>query len=187
MTQQQKEAGLKAFHYDLVIHAEDAAQADRVMVERVNYDEDLSEYGVGNYTIDADPAGGRELAPVEVDEKEAGAGEEASLAAAISTEGEATSVNAEQYFTILRINRALNGGYRLPAARLVSVGTDQTALELIYNSNTQLYSTDVRVRLDDDGALHSMDMLTGGTWIEAEGGTLHQLVVDALAAAPSES
>jgi hypothetical protein len=58
---------LKPFRYDLVIFAENAQQADRVMVERVGFDEDLSEYGVGEYRIDAEPAGGRELDPVEVD------------------------------------------------------------------------------------------------------------------------
>lgn len=60
-------AELKAFHYDLVIHAENAQQADRVMVERVGFDEDLREYGVGEYRIDADPVDGRELDPVEVE------------------------------------------------------------------------------------------------------------------------
>jgi hypothetical protein len=58
---------LKEFHYDLVIHAENAQQADRVMVERVGFEEDLREQGVGDYRIDANPAGGRELDPIEVD------------------------------------------------------------------------------------------------------------------------
>ena len=73
MTQHQESAPhmmvgeLKAFHYDLVIHAENAQQADRVMVERVGFDEDLSEYGVGEYRIDADPVDGRQADPIEVD------------------------------------------------------------------------------------------------------------------------
>lgn len=57
---------LKPFHYDLVIFAEDAKQADRVMVERVGFEEDLREYGVGEYSIDANPVDGRELDPLEV-------------------------------------------------------------------------------------------------------------------------
>lgn len=60
---------LKEFRYDLVIHAENAEQADRVMVERVGFDEDLSKYGVGDYRIDANPAGGRELKPTVVDDE----------------------------------------------------------------------------------------------------------------------
>lgn len=59
-------AELKAFHYDLVIHAENAQQADRVMVERVGFDEDLREHGVPQYSIDANPVGGRDLDPIEV-------------------------------------------------------------------------------------------------------------------------
>jgi hypothetical protein len=62
---------LKAFHYDLVIFAEDSQQADRVMIERTGYEEDLREYGVGEYRIDANPADGREADPIEV---ETGAG-----------------------------------------------------------------------------------------------------------------
>lgn len=57
---------LKAFHYDMVIFAEDHHQADRVLVERVGYDEDLREYGVTDYSIDADPVDGREPEPIEV-------------------------------------------------------------------------------------------------------------------------
>lgn len=60
-------AELKAFHYDLVIFAKDHRQADRVMVERVGYDEDLREYGVEEYTIDADPADGRTPEPIEAE------------------------------------------------------------------------------------------------------------------------
>lgn len=60
---------LKPFRYDLVIWAENAEQADRVMVERVGFEEDLSEQGVGEYRIDADPAGGRELKPTVVDDE----------------------------------------------------------------------------------------------------------------------
>ena len=59
---------LKEFRYDLVIWAEDQQEADRVMVERVGYHEDLSECGVGDYKIDADPVDGRELDPLEVEE-----------------------------------------------------------------------------------------------------------------------
>lgn len=62
---------LEAFRYDLVILAEDARQADRVMVERTGYDEDLSEVGVGEYSISATPADGREADPIDVDEREA--------------------------------------------------------------------------------------------------------------------
>lgn len=58
---------MPVFHYDLVIVAETAQQADRVLVERIGYDEDLTEYGVGDYLIDAEPADGRELDPLEVD------------------------------------------------------------------------------------------------------------------------
>ena len=58
---------MPAFHYDMVIVAETQAEADRVMVERIGYDEDLSEYGVGDYIIDADPMPDRELTPLEVD------------------------------------------------------------------------------------------------------------------------
>jgi hypothetical protein len=67
--------GLKPFHYDLVIFAEDSQQADRVMVERVGFEEDLREYGVGEYRIDANPADGREPDPIEV---EPGTGSSAS-------------------------------------------------------------------------------------------------------------
>ncbi|MCB5280311.1 hypothetical protein [Arthrobacter sp. ES1] len=66
---------LQPFRYDLVIWAENAEQADRVMVERVGFDEDLTKYGVGEYRIDANPADGRELTPLEVD---AGSGPEPS-------------------------------------------------------------------------------------------------------------
>jgi hypothetical protein len=59
-------AELKAFHYDLVIFAKDQQQADRVMVERVGYDEDLREYGVEEYSINADPVDGRTPEPIEV-------------------------------------------------------------------------------------------------------------------------
>lgn len=58
---------MPAFHYDMVIIAETQAEADRVMVERIGYDEDLSEYGVGEYRIDANPMPERELTPTEVD------------------------------------------------------------------------------------------------------------------------
>lgn len=57
---------LKAFHYDLVIWAENAEQADRVMVERVGFEEDLRDQGVGEYSINATPADGREPNPIEV-------------------------------------------------------------------------------------------------------------------------
>lgn len=60
---------LKPFRYDLVIWAENAEQADRVMVERVGFEEDLQEYGVGEYRINADPADGRELKPTAVDDE----------------------------------------------------------------------------------------------------------------------
>lgn len=170
MTQQQKEAGLKAFHYDLVIHAENAAQADRVMVERTGYDEDLSEYGVGEYTIDADPAGGRTLAPVEVKE-------EKKLPPVISPRGEAVSVNAGQYLSTMHINTALNSGFRLPEARLIS--TASAVVELDYG--------DGRIRLDEDGELLSMEMRVDGAWTDMEGSPLHRKIVDALAAARSES
>lgn len=62
--------GLKAFRYDLVIFAESQAQADRVMVERVGFDQNLREHGVGEYRIDASPADGRQLEPIEVVESE---------------------------------------------------------------------------------------------------------------------
>ncbi|MEO3931397.1 hypothetical protein WMO79_01100 [Micrococcaceae bacterium Sec7.4] len=58
---------LQPFRYDMVIWAENAEQADRVMVERIGFDEDLREYGVAEYRIDADPADGRELKPIEVE------------------------------------------------------------------------------------------------------------------------
>jgi hypothetical protein len=67
-------AELKPFRYDLVIFAENAQQADRVMVERVGFDEDLREYGVGAYRLDANPAVGRELDPIEVGEGREDAG-----------------------------------------------------------------------------------------------------------------
>ena len=69
---------LKRFRYDLVIWAENAQQADRVMVERVGFDEDLREYGVGEYKIDADPVDGRVADPLEVAEPGSGAGTETS-------------------------------------------------------------------------------------------------------------
>ncbi|MCO4253873.1 hypothetical protein [Pseudarthrobacter cellobiosi] len=50
--------GLQGFHYDLVIFAEDHRQADRVMIERRGYEEDLKQYGVGEYSIDAYPSDG---------------------------------------------------------------------------------------------------------------------------------
>lgn len=58
---------LKAFHYDLVVFAEDHKQADRVMIERTGYEEDLKEYDVGEYSSDANPCDRRELEPIEVD------------------------------------------------------------------------------------------------------------------------
>jgi hypothetical protein len=58
---------LKPFHYDLVIFAENAQQADRVMIERTGYDEDLREYGVPAYSIEATPADGRDADPIEVE------------------------------------------------------------------------------------------------------------------------
>lgn len=56
------------FHYDLVIFAKDQQQADKVAIERAGYDEDLSEYGVGEYLIDVNRADGAPLDPVEVEE-----------------------------------------------------------------------------------------------------------------------
>lgn len=57
---------LQPFHYDLVIWAENAEQADRVMVERVGFEEDLRDQGVGEYSINAIPADGREPKPLEI-------------------------------------------------------------------------------------------------------------------------
>lgn len=41
----------KTFHYVVTVIAEDEEQADQIMVERINHDEDLSEYGIGDYQI----------------------------------------------------------------------------------------------------------------------------------------
>ena len=41
----------KTFYYIVTVTADDEVQADQIMAERINYDEDLSEYGIGDYTI----------------------------------------------------------------------------------------------------------------------------------------
>lgn len=39
--------------YAVTISATSKEEADQVLVERIGYDEDLSEHGIGNYTIDS--------------------------------------------------------------------------------------------------------------------------------------
>lgn len=44
-------ANPQKFHYVVTVIAEDEEQADQIMAERINHDEDLSEYGIGDYQI----------------------------------------------------------------------------------------------------------------------------------------
>lgn len=179
-------AQLKAFHYDMVIEAENQQQADRVMIERVGFDEDLSEYGVVDYTVDANPVGGRELDPIEVgpDVQDAPGDPEgpeepqgATLAPAIDAQGPVTSVNGEQYFSVIRINRALGGTYVLPSAERVYVFEERKyVLEFSY----QLPDGSLRVRLDEEGALYSADVERDGELVALTEGPLHELIVAAL-------
>lgn len=171
---------LKPFHYDMVIMAEDQAQADRVMAERIYHDEDLREYGVNEYTISASPAGGREPEPIEV-RPEAPEGTEETRAAAplepaIDLQGPVTSLNGEQYFSLIRINRALGGSYTLPSATQVYVFAESRyVLEFSY----QLPEGCLQIRLDEDGALHGVDVQTNGELTVLTEGALYDLLVGA--------
>lgn len=177
---------LKPFHYDMVIMAEDQAQADRVMAERIYHDEDLREYGVNEYTISASPAGGREPEPIEV-RPEAPKGAEGTRAAplepAIDPQGPVTSLNGEQYFSLIRINRALGGSYALPSATQVYVFAESRyVLEFSY----QLPEGCLQVRLDEDGALHGADIQTHGELTALTEGALYDLLVGATQGAADE-
>jgi len=39
------------FEYVVTVTADDHASADQIMAERLTYDEDLSEIGIGDYSI----------------------------------------------------------------------------------------------------------------------------------------
>jgi hypothetical protein len=40
------------FDYVVTVTADDQASADQIMAERMGYDEDLSEIGIGDYAIE---------------------------------------------------------------------------------------------------------------------------------------
>lgn len=170
-------SNLKTFRYDLVIEAEDQQQADRVMIERVGYDEDLREYGVGEYRISANPVGDRQLDPVRSDDEASEDGDDDGFAPAINTEGPVTSVNGEQYMSLLRINRAIGGAYVLPAAKQVYVfGEEKYVLEFSYRND----QGSLQVRLNEEGSLHGADIERGGELTALTEGPLYDLIVGAL-------
>lgn len=168
---------LKPFRYDLVIEAEDRQQADRVMIERVGYDEDLREHGVGDYKIDANPVGGRQLDPVEVDGDSEDGPQATKLEPAIDPQGPVTSVNAEQYLSVIRINRALGGSYVLPSAERVYVfGVNKYVLEFSYQSP----EGSLQVRLNEDGTLNGADIERDGDLVALTEGALYNQIIGAL-------
>lgn len=164
---------LKEFRYDLVIMAEDSRQADRVMIERTGFDEDLREYGVGDYQISASPVGGREADPVDPEED---AAEQERLKPLVSNPGDVRGVTGWQFYSFARINTILGGG-PLPEAHMVAADGDGPGpvLELVYHLDDN-----IRLRLDETGSLLSMEARSDDGWDALEGGALHALVVDAL-------
>lgn len=167
-------SNLKAFHYDLVVMAEDHRQADRVVTERVGYDEDLRETGVGDYSIDANPVGGRKFDPVDPAED---AAEQKRLTSLVRNPSDIRGVSEDQFYSFARINTVLGGG-TLPMAAMVDARAGETGpvLTILYRHDGNL----IRLRLDADGSLSSMETEWGDDWLDMEGGPLHALIVDAL-------
>lgn len=90
----------------------------------------------------------------------------------ISAAGPATSINGEQYFSLMRINPILDDG-TLP---LAGTTDEKNVMEFIYPSQNPA----VRLCLDENGALFSLQIRDFGEWTDAEGGELHALVAEAL-------
>lgn len=159
---------LRKFHYDLVIEAENQQQADRVMIERVGFNEDLREYGVSDYTIDASPVDGREPDPIDFE-----------LHPVISTAGPVTSVNGAQYPTLRLLNAVIGAGDELPHARHLPGDEENEALELVYRVEGTTYA----VQIEADGSFRSMSRVdfTNSELVPMDGSPLYGEVVAALA------
>lgn len=109
-----------------------------------------------------------------------------TLRPVISTEGDVTSVNAEQYLTLRQVNPIIADGDALPSA----YGDRGDSLQFIYNSE----DGDIRLTLDADGSMASLELWQydpdneaktvgingeGGEWADIEGGDMwEQLSVE---------
>ncbi|MFJ2662508.1 hypothetical protein [Arthrobacter koreensis] len=175
---------LKAFHYDMVIEAEDQQQADRVMIERIGYNEDLREYGVSDYTIDASPVGGRDLDPIEVG-GDGGDDDNGSpeLTPVISSAGPLTSVNGEQYLSILQMNTVLAQNGKLPLAQRTLAREEGIILTYEHKGGW------IIVDLDEFGHLVCMDFQSASSLkSESMDGTrLYAQVIDAFMAGGADT
>lgn len=173
---------LTAFHYDMVIEAENQQQADRVMAERIYHNEDLREYGVGDYTIDASPADGREPDPIEVgpdsDEDDA---EDRPVVPGFERHGAVAGVNEDEYRSIMRINAAIEGSYTLPSAERVYTGDGTPLLEFAYRRADGW----LHVRVKTDGSFHSADVARGKDLEDLTSGPLYDTITAALAPEPT--
>lgn len=106
-----------------------------------------------------------------------------TLAAVISTDGDITSVNGEQYLTLREVNPLIADGGALPSA----YGARGDDLQFIYNNEDY----DIRLTLDADGSMVSLELWQydadneaqtvgvngeGGEWADIEGGDMWEQI-----------